>query len=150
MTTSEHLRNVIGNDGTVELHFPQRLHRLVHIHVSIVYQGFGADVRQRTRNVSEMDLEQLVTLPEIANGPGTSTPIPTSPPSSQQPIQRHTPMFGLSAISIARLYVEGAEDASRDTSQGVDGWVIRMNADVDTGFFGNRRYPPNHVLVVLP
>ena len=53
------------------------------------------------QNVETGDPLQLDTIYRIASM--TSTPMPSAPPSSQQPMQRQTPMLGLSAISSARL-----------------------------------------------
>lgn len=68
----------------------------------------------------------------------TSLPIPR-PPSIQVPQQRQTPMFGLLAISMARLYPSKFEKMQRGTPPsmgcgGSSGWMpMRTPASSATG-----------------
>src|SRR5581483_5656214 len=62
-----HARNVVRDDHAVELHLPQRLHDLVHVHVAIVDERLD-EVRQWMVDVAEVHLEELALAPKVANG----------------------------------------------------------------------------------
>ena len=137
--------------------FLQHPGSLVHVEVTVVDEGLH-EVGQRLVHVSIMYLENLALLAEMAERvlyvpSHQRTAFEPAPDTEAEPYVRAVGDFHGAVVS-----VETAEDAAGYAAEFRLGRIVRMDADADSRFFGDRgdlpdkggEVVPNLVLAVHP
>src|SRR5208337_833735 len=127
-SVTDHSGDVIRDHGAVEIHLPKRAHHLVHIHVTIIHEGFHK-MRQGRIDVTEMDLENLTARAKVLDGlQQTLARILTSfQPGAAT--EAHSNVGAAGNFQSALEAIEVPKNAAGNPAQNRQGWIIRMNAD---------------------
>ena len=148
-TVIGHLGNVVRDRHSLEIDLPHDFHHLIHVYVTVIHECLDK-MGQRLVHIAEVHLEDFSLFAEVADGLQHILPHHFAAFQPAAHTETHPDVGTVGDVKRAFIPFKVAEYAARNAAQIGAGRVVRVDADHDPRFLGNRSRFPDEMGEVVP